>query len=291
MDGNFSKILALVDYSKTSLEAAEEAALIASKFGAELHLLHISPTESLTGSTWPGVPFFEALEKGEEEYYIKKAKLEKLKRGLSRRYRILATCFENRGVFTDVVKQHVKDFSIALIVMGAKKRSWFREVFTEGKVKSVIRSTDCEVLCVRSGSQTETLKKIVVPVGEAISKKKIGIAYELATKFAARIYLVALNGSGKDLGDQGSKTLIASYHYLKDLTNIPIECRTVDGGSLANATMHYAEIVGADLILIDEGSESDLKRPLWNGSIVNHSSVSVLSVQPINDNVINMYKI
>jgi hypothetical protein len=42
--------------------------------------------------------------------------------------------------------------------------------------------------------------------------------------------------------------------------------------------MHYAQLVGAGLILIDEGAESDLRRSLWNGSIVNNSSVPVLSV-------------
>jgi len=120
-------------------------------------------------------------------------------------------------------------------------------------------------------------------VSKAIPKKKIGIAYEFAKKFAGRIYLIALNGSEKKLSDQGTKTLIASYRYLKDLTNIPIECSTVNGTSLASATMHYAQIVGADLILINDGSESYFKKPLWNGNIVNHSAVPVLSVHSMNN--------
>ena len=202
---------------------------------------------------------------------------------LERRFGILITCFENRGDFIEGVKSHVKDFSVDLIVLGTKKRSWLKEIFIENKVNSVIGALNCEVLCVSSGSQTSTLKKIVVPVSKAIPKKKIGIAYEFAKKFAGRIYLIALNGSEKKLSDQGTKTLIASYRYLKDLTNIPIECSTVNGTSLASATMHYAQIVGADLILINEGSESYFKKPLWNGNIVNHSAVPVLSVHSMNN--------
>ena len=278
MQSKFRRILTLIDHTDTSLHTAEEAAFIASKFGAELQLLHISSDESSKGLITPGVLFFEVPDKGEEEYYIKIEKLERVKKELEKRFGILITCFENRGDFIEVVKSHARDFSVDLIVLGTKKRSWLKEIFIESKVRSVIRSVECEVLCVSSDSQTETLKKIVVPVAKSIPKKKIGIAYELAKKFAAGIYLIALNRSGKKLSEQSTKTLFASYRYLKDLTNIPIECSTVDGDSLANATMHYAQLVGAGLILIDEGAESDLRRSLWNGSIVNNSSVPVLSV-------------
>jgi nucleotide-binding universal stress UspA family protein len=282
MNGRFYKVLALIDYSEASLQAAEEAALIASKFGGELQLQHISSNETPSGLMTSGAAFLEMPEKKEEQYYSRIAKLEKIKKDLERRYSILITCFETRGDFIDVVQRHVKDFLIDLIVLGAKKRSWFREFFIESKARSVIRGVDCEVLCVHSESKSETVKKIVVPVGKSIPTKKIGIAYEIAKKFGARIYLITLNESGKNLNGQSPKTLVASYRYLRDLTSIPIECSTVEGKNVADATMHYAETVGADLILIEEGPESDLTKLLWSGNIVNHSSIPVLSVQCIN---------
>ena len=79
---------------------------------------------------------------------------------------------------------------------------------------------------------------------------------------------------------------MASYQYLKDITNIPIECRTVPGNNLAQATVQYAENIGADLILVNAGSESFFNTPVlrrWSGNIVNHSSIPVLSVHAIND--------
>ena len=60
MEGNFSKILALVDYSTVSLHAAEEAAMIASKFGSELHLLHISAKFDRSYLFVPEAYFFDA---------------------------------------------------------------------------------------------------------------------------------------------------------------------------------------------------------------------------------------
>ena len=282
MESNFRKILTLIDHTDTSLHAAEEAALIASKFDAELQLLHISPYESSKSLITSGLLFFNVSVIEEEEYYLKIEKLERLKKKLEKRFGILITCFENRGDFIEMVKSHVKDFSVDLIVLGTKKKSWLKEIFIESKAKSLISSVNCEVLCVSSESQTETLKKIVVPVSKSIPKKKIAIAYEFAKKFTARIYLIALSGSEKKITDQNTKVLIASYRYLKDLTNLPIECSTVSGASLANAVMHYAQIVGADLILMGDDSESDLRRPLRNGNIVNHSSIPVLSIHSVN---------
>ena len=282
MESNFRKILTLIDHTEASLHAAEEAALIASKFDAELQLLHISPYESSKSLITSGFLFFNVPVKEEEEYYLKIENLERLKKKLEKRFGILITCFENRGDFIEVIKSHVKDFSVDLTVLGTKKRSWLKEIFIENKVNSVIGALSCDILCVSSGSQTETLKKIVVPVGKSIPRKEIGIAYEFAKKFAGRIYLIALNASEKKSSDQSTKALIASYRYLKDLTNIPIECCSVNGTSLASAAIHYAQIVDADLILINEGSESYFQKPLWNGNIVNHSSVPVLSVHYMN---------
>ncbi len=289
MESNFRKILTLIDHTEASLHAADEAALISSRFDAELQLLHISPYESSKSLITSGLRFFNVPVIEEEEYYLKIEKLERIKKKLEIRFGILITCFENRGDFMEVVKNHVKDFSVDLIVLGTKKKNWLKEIFIENKAISVIGALSCEVLCVSSGSQTETLKKIIVPVAKSIPKKKIGIAYEFAKKFAARIYLIALNRSEKKLSDQNTKTLIASYRYLKDLTNIPIECSTVNGTSLASATMNYAQRVGADLILINEGSESYFKKSLWNGNIVNHSSVPVLSVHSMNYKERNKY--
>ena len=285
----FGKILALIDYSEASLQAAEEAALIASKFDSELQLMHISSIKMSQNLITPGIPFFETPETPEEEYYTKIEELEMVKANLEKRYKVLVTCFEIKGEFINVIKQHVKNFSVDLIVLGARKRTWLKEFLLEDKARSVIRNVDCEVLCVHSESKTETLKKIVLTVGKSVPKKKIGIAYEIAKKFAARIYLVALNKTEKKSNDQSTETLIASYRYLKDISNIPIECRTVAGKSIADAALHYAKVVGADLILIDEGPELDLQSS-WNGSIVNHSLVPVLSVQPDHEGSKNRHR-
>lgn len=286
MEGNFSKILALVDYSTVSLHAAEEAAMIASKFGSELHLLHISAKFDRSYLFVPEAYFFDAEENDGQEYDKKIGKLQKLKIALHKHYDVSAVCFEERGSFVKVVKRHVEDFRINLVVLGSRKRRWLSELIFQDKTRSIIKVLDCEVLCVNPESDSKELKKIVLPVGKFIPEKRIRLAYELAKKFTARIYLIALNNQDGNLSNESAKTLIASYQYLKDVTNIPIECNTVQGRSLAEASMYYAKVVGADLILINEGVESDLRKRIlskWRGNIVNHSSVPVLSVHAMKE--------
>ncbi len=286
MEGNFSKILALVDHSAISLHAAEEAAMIASKFGSELHLLHVSAKFDRSYLLAPEAYFIDAEENNEQGYYKKIDKLQKLKVDLLAHYDVSAVCFEERGSFVEVVKRHVEDFQINLVVLGAKKRTVISELVFQGKTRSIIKVLDCEVLCVNPESDSKKLRKIVLPIGKFIPEKRIRLAYELAKKFTARIHLIALNRQGGNLSDESTKTLIASYQYLKDVTNIPIECNTVHGKNLAEATMNYAKVVGADLILINEGRESDLRGKIlskWRGNIINHSSVPVLSVHTIKE--------
>src|SRR6187399_3674843 len=112
MESNFRKILTLIDHTEASLHAAEEAALIASRFDAELQLLHISPYASSKSLIKSGLLFFNIPLIKEEEYYLKIERLERLKKKLEKRFGILITCFENRGNFIEVVSIMLKTFQL-----------------------------------------------------------------------------------------------------------------------------------------------------------------------------------
>jgi nucleotide-binding universal stress UspA family protein len=270
MEGKFKVILTLIDFTQASLHAAEEAALIAVKFDSELHLIHIGPDKK-SGARIT------------DNDNLKTDLLENVKKDLEKRFSVRITCFIYEGEFVDIVRKHVKIFSVGLVVMGARKRNWFKEIFIKNKKRLLIKYAGSEFLYVHCDSGTATFKKIVLPVGKFISKKKITIAYEFAKKFSSNIHLVALNKQENALDKKSAGSLIASYRYLRDITNMPIECNTIVGKNLADATMQYADVIGADLILIDEDAESDLKMALWKGKIFNHSMVTVMSVQSVPD--------
>lgn len=286
MQEEFNRILALVDFSETSLHAMEEAALIASKFHSELHLLHVSANSNASYLVAPEAYFFHVAEDDKGDLSINMTRLKKLKIELQKRFEVNIFFHEANGKLSEIVSKYAHDHHINLIVLGAKRKNWFNELFSESIAKSIIKSVDSEVLCVYPESTSIRLKKIVLPIGKFIPKRKIRLAYELAKKFAANVHLISLNKNGASLSSEDTKVLMASYQYLKDITNIPIECRTVQGDNLAQATVHYAENIGADLILVNVGTESHFKGAIlrrWGGNIVNHSSIPVLSVHAIND--------
>ena len=284
MPEDFKKILTLVDFSSASLHAAEEAALIASKFNSQLHLLHISPI-NISYLLLPEAYFFR-ITGNKKEKDSSTDKLKKLEEELENRFGINVEYHEAEGKLFEIINKYVHELTSDLLVLGVNRQNWFKELFFKNKVRNIIRSVDTEVLCVYPESNAARLKKIVLPIGKFIPKRKIRLAYELAKKFAANVHLISLNKNGNSLGSEETKILMGSYQYLKDITNIPVECRTVPGNNLAQATVQYAENIGADLILVNAGSESLFKNAMlrrWRGSILNHSSIPILSVHAIND--------
>src|SRR6187402_1507870 len=186
MQEDFKKILTLVDFSRASFPAAEEAAMIASKFNSKLHILHVSSNSRLAWILAPEVEFFHLAEEGQSN----KAQLRRLKTELDERFQLDIEYHEAEGKLKETLNNYIRDLQIDLLVLGAKKTNWFNELFFESRAKDIIRSVNCEVLCVYPDSNSSRLKKIVLPIGKFIPKRKIRLAYELAKKFAANVHLI-----------------------------------------------------------------------------------------------------
>ncbi|HEX6847095.1 MAG TPA: universal stress protein [Chitinophagaceae bacterium] len=285
MGEDFKRILLLTDFSGASSHAAEEAAMIAIKFNSELHILHVSSNSRLSWLLAPEA-YFIHLAENKEKYSSTNTLLKKLQTELGARFGLNVQCHEAEGKLCEIVNKYVDELQIDLVVLGAKRESWLKELLFESKAKDIVRSVNSEVLCVYAESNSTRLKKIVLPIGKHVPKRKIKLAYELARKFAANVHLISLTKNGRNLSREDTKTLMGSYQYFKDITNIPIECKTVFGSNLAQATVQYAENIGADLILVNTGPESFFKNKKlrrWSGNIVDHSSIPVLCVHAINE--------
>lgn len=289
MAEEFKKILTLIDFSHASLHAADEAALIASKFNSQLYLLYVDTTEQSHFFT-PKIHFAKDSIIHNSGIVSTTHALEKIKAELEDRTGINVIYHEVKGNLCETINNYVHELKADLVVLGINHKSWIKELFGKNKMKTIIKNLDTEVLSVYPDSNSSRLKKIVLPIGKFIPKRKIRLAYELAKRFTANVHLISLNKNGNSLNTENTKILMASYQYLKDITNIPVECRTVPGNNLAQATVQYAENIGADLILVNAGTETFFKTAMlgrWRGSILDHSSIPVLSVHAINEKSIH----
>jgi nucleotide-binding universal stress UspA family protein len=287
MHEDFGKIMALVDFTELSLHAAEEAAIIAAKFNGELHLVHFPQNSSMPYLADPKVYVLNAATTEQALIGKEVPELMKLKSALKTRYGVEISLHVPKGDFSSSMNELIRANLIDLTVIGIKRQRSIKEYFFGSKAGIIIDSVDCEVLCVYPETDCSNLKKIVIPVGKFIPKRKIRLAYKLARKFAANIHLIALSKTMPNENDSNSKILMAAYQYVKDITNIPVVCKTVAGPNLAKAVINYSKKIKADLILVNPGIESQIQGTFLRkriGDIINYSSIPVLSVHAMANN-------
>lgn len=283
---DFKKILVLVDFSPASLHAVEEAAILAVKFNSDLHLLHVSLSPTLSYLLMPEVFMLHMVEDEPELVYQSHKLLNELKWNIANRYSIKIIPHVAKAHFKKAVSELVQYEEIDLVVIGAKRKTGLKHLLFGSAPELVIKAAGCEVLCVYPESDCSQMKKIVIPVESFIPKKKIRLAYKLARKFAGNIHLITLNKNVSGVASNNAKMLMAAYQYLKDITNLPVECKTLEGSNLAKAAISYAQKIKADLIMVNPGIESQISGPVLrkrNSDIVNYSSIPVLSVKAMVD--------
>src|SRR6185503_11394182 len=123
MPEDFKKILTLIDFSSSSLHAADEAALIASKFNSQLHLLHVSPYSNPSYLLVPEVYFLKIAGNVKKSEELNIDKLRKIKEDLESRFGIDVEIHETQGKLCETVSKYVHDLNTDLIVLGANRKN------------------------------------------------------------------------------------------------------------------------------------------------------------------------
>ena len=130
------------------------------------------------------------------------------------------------------------------------------------------------------------IKIIVVPVGSFIPNRKIDLVTEFAKKYRAAIHLVTIPGEIVIDESKGS-SFLETFRILKNSLTSPIEHHIMKGHNLPKAILEYAECVGADLILVNPGTEtkiSSLTGKHINDALTTSSKLRVLSIEPDHNN-------
>ncbi len=140
--------------------------------------------------------------------------------------------------------------------------------------------TGSAVLMVKPGSLHNQIRTIIVPVKEAIPKKKMEILSTLCKKQRLRVHLVCFT-RGNDVG-QSSATLIQLYQWLKTVLQCPVEHAVLHGSNHPKALLAYAEKINADTLLLQQEAETRIGWPNRQISDIlpSYSKVQVLTVQP-----------
>lgn len=141
---NMNRILVPTDFSEHSEKAVRYGAELASKFGAELHLLHIVEIQPILYAEGAAFPF----ETTKEVIEHATAELDKVIIESGDPVPITRTVSEG-SPFVEIVK-HAKEKNVDLIVMGTHGRGAIAHMLLGSVAEKVVRKAYCPVLIVRS---------------------------------------------------------------------------------------------------------------------------------------------
>jgi len=273
-------ILVPVDFSETSILAIEHAASIAVHDKDTITLLHV-----IEGANFDPVTETTAFDVTHVVEFVIEEAANNLKKIIADKtggvtYKFLIVSGKAHSKITETANQQKSDF----IVMGAYGSSGIQS-FAGSNASKVIQQADCPVVVVKTKSNNNGYKNIVLPLDlSEETKQKVSHAVELAEYFHSTVHVVSVNESDEFLADKINANLKQVENYFKD-RNIETTATIIQDSSenFADHIINWAIPKNADLIVIMSQQEKSF-REYFVGSyaqqIVNKSPIPVMTVAP-----------
>lgn len=277
----FKSILIPVDFSVNTEVAVNQAIDLASVTGSTIHLLHVIRPKTL----WSIIPAANlSMFPARENYYAKKvmSKLDELKCSIegSASYCKVIT-YVAEGTIYDSIQDSAKEIKPELIIIGKNSNHKYFSLYNSVCPNGLAKSTGYPVLTVMKNTGDTKIKIIVVPVGSFIPKRKIELVMELSKKYRAAIHLVTIPNE-IDFKETKANSFLETYRILKTGLTSPIEHHILKGNNLPKAMLEYAECIGADLILVNPGSETKISNLTGKhiNDVLTSAKLKILSIEP-----------
>lgn len=268
----FNKILIPVDFSLNTEIALKKAAGLIGHDEGTLHLLHVlKPGKQATHQfkLW-------AVEK----------ELDQLRDTIRERY-------PNLRVKTHVLKGHSVQRLIVdcaamlkpdLMVIGKQNNRRHWGIFPHISPDVIAKKSNCPVLTVKPGSVESRTKVIVIPIRDFLPERKLELGVLLAKRYKAQIHLLALQDHPEPKEWALPQVFLKAYHHLREHLHHPIEYSASGRHNPAKATLNYAELIMADMILVNPETESGMSSFTgWrhiSDLLAKDSKIQVLDVEP-----------
>ena len=290
---NWTKILWPTDFSEASQAARPYAKLLADRFQATLHVIHVVPE-------FPSVyiPFFEDtltyLRSWEETVNHAKAKLEHVAQGLEGEgYRVVYELLE--GVPHQQILEYADRIDADVIVMGTKGLTGLEGLVIGSVTERVVRAAKHPVLSVREPApERPKIERVLISTDlseAAAAGVELGVS--LAETFGAEIHLLYV----VELFSYEPEKVEAFIHpeefqqvseKLKEAmgevsTAATVHKHVIKGLDVASRIAEFAEEIKADLLVMSTHGRTGLARLLLGSvteKVLKISPVPVLTIRP-----------
>lgn len=279
MSFSFKTILVPVDFSINTEVAINKALEVADNEGATIHLLYVA------GSTRGN--FINDAEKKENKipsFLSAEEMMTQWKHSIQQATpHIVCNWVQYHSSIQQSIEEKAYSLKPDLIVIGKKSNhSWFPFLNTV-VTSDLVEATGVPVLTVKPGSLRNKIKTVVVPVSGDAPKYKMEAITALCKTNRLKVHLVSYVNGDNVPANFSAPSLIKVYQWLKDILHCPVEYAVVHGSNKAKAVLSYAEKINADVLLVNQRSETKIGWMNKNISDVlpSQSKVQVLAVNQL----------
>jgi nucleotide-binding universal stress UspA family protein len=275
------RILVPTDFSKTAKMAAEVAAEIARKSGAELIFLHVAEAASSTSFSVTG----EMSLGGTEDALFTMRLIERSKKQLEK---ILEDDkFQGIDVSTELrvgtpfhgIKTIVADSKVDLVVMGTGGHSQAEQILLGTNTEKVVRRSNCPVLTVHKKPATVDFKNIVYATSMSKEEEVFSrVVRRTQQLFDSTVHLVRINTPGNFQRDAVVMKYMQDFAKKLQLKNYTLN--VYNDLTEEEGIIYFADSINADLIAMATHGRTGFAHVLAGSiaeDVVSHAKRPVLT--------------
>lgn len=170
-----------------------------------------------------------------------------------------------------------------LIIIGTHGSSGFEEFWIGSNANRLVSGSSKPIITIRGGIDVGTdLKKIVLPLDSTkITRQKLPMTALLAKYFNSEVYILGIfTTTSDDIRYRVRNYVSQAEEYFVE-NGIKYKSTTIEADNITEATVKYAQEIGANLISImteQETTAANLLHGPYASQMVNHSPIPVLSI-------------
>lgn len=279
---NTSKILVPVDFSETSQLAIRHAAFIAKETKGQMFLLHVINAQYMAQNMF--VPLVEFKADNNIENKAEK-KLVELVEEIKTEYDLSIEFIIKTGSPSAEIVNVAKEIDASLIVMGTHGYSPMEELVIGSNALKVLTKSSCPTMAMSSEADHNGYHKILLPIDtSAHTRQKVNYSLEMAKKFGAKVYAVALLGVGEESEKPSIELILHQIEKLAKEKGVDFQSDVVNNvKNRATATIAYTKQIDADMIVIMTDQDAEISGFFlgpYAQQVIHLSKVPVLAIKP-----------
>ncbi len=277
------RIIVAIDFSEISMKAAKQAALIAKKNNAILHLVHVVDKHYESFAIID--PLFFS-----KDFYTNIAdkatvKIATLAEDLQKEFGIKTYTHVTVGSISEDVLKSAKELHADIIVMGTHGYKPIESLIIGSNAYRVLSKSKKPVLVLSEKSTESNIQKILMPIGTSIvSRYKVDYTLSLAHKFNAKVSVLLIIGD--DEQDELSKMKVVLKQIEKEAEKYNVQIESFIKDKVNNGVRTIIDFLKDNkndmVVLMDEGDaqETGIFWGVVSQQILHHAPVPLLSIYP-----------